>query len=364
MSIEFIGYLPTRHVSEIHPPQGPVLDVAYLERSALAHEEAGFDRALIAFHSTSPESILLAAHAAAVTKRLTYMIAHRPGFTAPTLAARQFATLDQTTQGRIAVHIITGGNDAEQRQDGDFLTHDERYARTSEYLDVVRRVWTSSEPFDHEGAFYRHERAFSEIKNFQKPHIPIYFGGASDAAIRVAGKHADIYALWGETHAQVRETIARVRAEASRHQRTVRFSVSFRPILAETEEKAWKRADDILQQVRAIRARSNLGPPNFAGLNVGSQRLLEAAAQGARLDKRLWTAVAKETGARGSTTALVGTPEQVAEAFLDYYDLGVTTILIRGFDPLEDAVEYGRSLLPATRHLVARRSARPLDAAE
>ncbi len=83
------------------------------------------------------------------------MLAHRPGFVAPTLAARQLATLDQFSDGRLAVHIISGGEDAEQQRDGDFLTHDERYARTDEYLDVVRRTWTSEAPFDHQGRFYR-----------------------------------------------------------------------------------------------------------------------------------------------------------------------------------------------------------------
>ena len=95
---------------------------------------------------------------------------------------------------------------------------------------------------------------------------------------------------------------------------------------------------------------------HMAGLSVGSQRLLAAAAQGSRLDKRLWTAVAEATGARGNTTALVGTPEQVAEALIDYYDLGITTFLIRGFDPLDDAVEYGHSLLPLTRQIIAERT--------
>jgi alkanesulfonate monooxygenase len=341
-----------------------VLDRAYVETVAKAHEDGGFDRALVAFHAASPESILVAAHAASATSRLGFMIAHRPGFTAPTLAARQFATLDQLTAGRIAVHVITGGSDAEQRQDGDFLTHDERYARTDEYLDVVRRIWTSDKPFDHAGRFYRFEGGFSGVKCLQQPHMPVYFGGSSDAAIAVAGKHADVYALWGETHAQVRETIVRVRASAANHSRKVRFSLSLRPILADTEEKAWARADAILARVKEIRAQNQLGMTHMAGMSVGSQRLLAAAAQGSRLDKRLWTAVAEATGARGNTTALVGTAEQVADALLDYYDLGITAFLIRGFDPLEDAIEYGRSLLPLTRQLVAERIGNSSAAAE
>jgi alkanesulfonate monooxygenase len=279
------------------------------------------------------------------------MIAHRPGFTAPTLAARQFATLDQFTGGRVAVHIITGGSDVELRQDGDFLTKDERYERTDEYLDVVLKTWTSTEPFDHHGKYYRFERAFSAVRPIQRPHIPVYFGGASDAAIEVAGKHADIYALWGETHAQVRELVARVRAAAAKHGRHIRFSLSLRPILAETEEEAWARADSILARAHELAEKNgslHFAPPP----NAGSQRLLAAAAQGVRLDKRLWTGMAGLLGAKGNSTSLVGTPEQVAEAMLDYYDLGITTFLIRGFDPYEDAVDYGRNLIPRVRELV------------
>lgn len=356
MTIEFIGYIATRESSEIIPAQGPVIDVDHVEKVARAHEASGFDRALVAFHSTSPESILVAGHAAAATSRLGLMIAHRPGFTQPTLAARQFATLDQFARGRVAVHIITGGDDAEQRQDGDFLTKDERYARTDEYLDVVKRTWTSEAPFDHEGRFYRFERAFSTVKPAQKPHIPIYFGGASDAAIPVAGRHADIYALWGETHDQVRELIARVRAAAAVHGRRPRFSLSLRPILADTEERAWKRADEFLERATALIHQTGFARSREP-VNAGSLRLLEAAARGPRLDRRLWTGMAALTGARGNSTALVGTPEQVAEALIDYYDLGVTTFLIRGFEPHADAVDYGRALIPLTRELAARRAA-------
>lgn len=363
MSVEFIGFIGTRDFSETRPANGPVIDVPYIETVARAHEAAGFDRALVAFHSTSPESILIAGHAASVTEKLGLMIAHRPGFTAPTLAARQFATLDQLTGGRIAVHIITGGDDAELRQDGDFLTKDERYARTDEYLGILRKIWTSDAPFDHDGPHYRFERGFSTVKSVRPPHIPVYFGGASDAAIAVAGRHADIYALWGETHAQVRELTGRVRASAAKHGRQLRFSLSLRPILAETEEKAWARADAILEQARAVQDKTGY-KRTAEPANSGSQRLLAAAAQGPRLDKRLWTGIAALTGAKGNSTALVGTPEQVADALLDYYDLGVTTFLIRGFDPLDDAIDYGRELIPLTRKLVAERARTNATAAE
>lgn len=353
MSIEFIGFIATQPGSEIHPRSGPTVQPEYVEKVAKAHEDAGFDRALVAYHSNSPDSAFVAAHAASVTTRLQFLVAHRPGFIAPTVAARQFATLDVFNGGRTAVHIITGGDDKELRADGSFIGKDQRYARTDEYLSVVRQEWTRETPFDYQGIYYQFEAAHSAVKSPQLPHIPLYFGGSSPAAIAVAGKHADVYALWGETYEQVREVVKQVRAEAARHGRTIRFSLSLRPILAETEELAWARADSILQKATAL-AQAN-GFVRREPPNEGSRRLLAAAAQGSRLDKRLWTGIAGLLGAQGNSTALVGTPEQVAEALLDYYDLGITTFLIRGFDPLDDAIDYGKKLIPLTRERVARR---------
>jgi alkanesulfonate monooxygenase len=354
MSIEFIGMIHHRHGSEIHPPGSVVFDRGYVRDFAQAAEAANFDRVLVGYFADGPDGFLLAAYAAAQTERLGFLIAHRPGFVAPTLAARKFATLDQVTGGRAAIHVITGGDDADQLRDGDTLPKDERYARTDEYVHVLKRVWTETGPVDHEGKYYRFEGASTAMRCVQQPRIPIYFGGASDAAIAVAGKHADVYALWGETHQQVRELTARVRVAAAECGREVRFSLSFRPILAPTEDEAWERAERIKQRIAELRAKAGLGAREPA--NEGSRRLLAAAAQGERLDKRLWTGAALLTGARGNTTSLVGTPHQVAEALCDYHDLGVTTFLIRGFDPLDDAIEYGRSLLPLTRQMISERT--------
>lgn len=357
MSVEFIGFVGWRDGSESRAPSGPDFDIDFIEKTARAHEDGGFDRVLVAFGARTPESLMIAQHVASVTSRINLMVAHRPGFTAPTLAARQFATLDHFSRGRAGVHVITGGNDVELRQDGDRTVKDDRYARTDEYLDVVKREWTSEAPFDYRGRFYQVEQAFGGIKPVQKPHIPVYFGGSSEAAIPVAGKHADIYALWGETYEQVKDTIARVRAAAAVHGRDkhIRFSLSLRPILADTEEAAWERAERILEQTIALREKAGLPVSGHAPQNAGSQRLLAAAAKGARLDKRLWTGVAAVTGASGNSTGLVGTAEQVAEALLDYHDLGVTTFLIRGFDPLEDAIDYGARLIPAFKAKLAAR---------
>ncbi|MET0283045.1 MAG: LLM class flavin-dependent oxidoreductase [Polyangiales bacterium] len=355
MSVKFIGYIGFNDNSEIHGTQGRQLDVEYVDAAAKAQEEGDFDRVLIPFGSNSPESQLVAAHAAAITTKLGFLIAHRPGFTQPTLAARQLATLDGLSNGRVAVHIITGGADEEMARDGDHSIKSDRYARTDEYLSIVRQEWSAAQPFDHKGRFYDVKQAFSSIK---PTNLPVFFGGASPEALDVAGRHADVYAFWGETHAQVRELVAKVDASAARYNRKVGYSMSLRPIIADTEEAAWKRADEVVEQVRALRSSRGLKTDAHAPVNVGSQRLLQTAAAGYRADKRLWTGLAAVGGAAGNSTGLVGTAEQVADAMLDYYDLGIDHFLIRGFEPLKDSIQYGRELIPLVRERVAARDAR------
>lgn len=351
MSVNFIGYIGFNNTSEVHGGvRSRSLDSDYVRSALRVQEEGGFDRVLIPFGSNSPESQIVAAYGAALTTRLGFLVAHRPGFTQPTLAARQLATLDQLSGGRVAVHIITGGADDEMAKDGDVgTTKAERYARSDEYLGILRQEWTASTPFDHDGKFYHIRQALSSV---HPRNLPVFFGGTSAEAIDVAGRHADVYATWGETLEATREVIARVRASAARHGRTIGFSLSLRPVIAETEEAAWKRAHEIEEQVRANREKAGLPVTGHRPPNDGSRRLLETASRN-RQDTRLWTGVASLTGAAGNSTGLVGTAEQVADSLLDYYKLGIDNFLIRGFEPLEDARRYGEALIPLTRERVA-----------
>ncbi|MCW2765049.1 MAG: Alkanesulfonate monooxygenase [Nocardioides sp.] len=370
-ALELIGIAATQEVSETTganrvdgitaqtesgTPVGAVVNPTYVEELARAHEDSGFDRVLIAHTSAMPDGFVVADQILRRTTKLQVLLAHRPGFLAPTIAARAYATLDAFHPGRVAMHVITGGDDADQQRDGDFLDKATRDARSDDFLTVVRQEWESATPFDHEGEFYRVKQGWSSVR--PATPIPVYFGGASDDAIRVGGKHADVYAFWGEPLAGIAERIRQVRAAAAPYRRNPRFSVSLRPIVADTEREAWARAEEILRktQERWDTTRRTFG---LDGQNaVGSQRLLEAAAQGDVLDKRLWTAVAKVTGATGNSTALVGSYEQVADALLDYVDLGVSTLLIRGFDPLADARAYGRLIELVRAGAAQRQSAR------
>ena len=351
MPVEMIGWIAPQISSEIISPAGPVFDKDVIAQTAKVHEDADFDRALIGYFTNAPDGFLVGAHAAACTSRLGFLLAHRPGFVSPTLAARKLATLDQLCDGRLAVHLIAGGADADQAKDGDYLPKGERYQRTEEYARILKQTWTSDKPFDFDGRYYQINRAYSSIRCAASPRIPIYGGGGSDEAISSLSPNIDIFMLWGEPLADTRTFMARVRDAAGSN--PITFSVSTRPILGRTEEEAWDRAHDILAQIKA-----RVGERTFNPANAGSQRLLEAASEQDIYDSCLYMALATASGAQGNSTALVGTPETVAKAMVSYYDLGATSLLIRVYDPLADAEEYGKELIPRIRALVAERDAK------
>ncbi len=347
MPVEMIGWVAPRVESEIIAASGPPFDADVVAETARIHEQADFDRVLIGYFSNAPDGFIIGAHAAAATEKLGFLLAHRPGFVAPTLAARKLATLDQLCRGRLAVHLISGGSDADQAKDGDHVDHAGRYRRTEEYAQILNETWTNPQPFDFKGEFYDIERAYADIRCAQEPRIPLYGGGGSDAAIACLAPYIDVFMLWGEPLADTATFMQRVREAAGGH--PIQFSVSTRPILGRTEDEAWDRARRILSEIEARFGGHRPQSPQ----NVGSQRLLDVAAAQEVYDTCLYTALATASGARGNSTALVGTAETVAQALVAYYDVGATRLLIRGYDPLSDAEEYGRELIPRVRELVA-----------
>ena len=147
MPVEFIGIARTADRSETIAETGPAVQPDYLYHLAVTHEQSGFDRVLVAHSSSSPDGFTVADQVLNATSRLGVLLAHRPGFVAPTIAARKFATIDAFHPGRIALHVITGGDDADQARDGDFTDKATRYRRTDEFLDVVELEWSSDRAF-------------------------------------------------------------------------------------------------------------------------------------------------------------------------------------------------------------------------
>jgi alkanesulfonate monooxygenase len=232
MKVEFIGIAHTSGYSETNAASGPVIQPDYLYRLSRVHEQSGFDRVLVAHSSASPDGFTVANQVLNATDRLGVLLAHRPGFVSPTVAARKYATIDAFHPGRIALHVISGGDDGDQARDGDFSDKPTRYRRTDEFLDIVKLEWSSAQRFDYEREFYQVKGALSAVRP-EGGHLPIYFGGASDDAVRVGGRHADVYAFWGEPLDGIRQRIAQLQASAAAAGRTIdRFSVSLRPIAA------------------------------------------------------------------------------------------------------------------------------------
>ncbi|MET0365604.1 MAG: LLM class flavin-dependent oxidoreductase [Sphingobium sp.] len=351
MPCEIVGLHFFADSSELHPLKG-VFDPAFIRDYAVAHEEAGFDRILIGQTAVWPDGLATAGHVAAVTSKIKFMVAHRPGFVAPTMAARMFATLDRISGGRVGVHIITGASDVETQADGDFLTKNERYRRSREYVDILRAMWTSDAPFDHEGDWYRFNGGFALVKPVQ-PSIPIFWGGSSDLAIELGAQVADVYAVGPAPVEDTAAHVARFKAEAAKSGRDPGISMSMRVIVGDTEEAAWEKAQAILDTVTRFQSSgAKIGRDKGEG-DAGTQALVALAERGDCLDERLWTGITKATQGRLHAAALVGTADQVSDALMAYYRVGVDRFLLNGFDTIHDVRLFGRELIPMIRAKVA-----------
>lgn len=365
--IGMLGVTPPKSASTLLVIEGE-LHPAFVADFAKAHEAAGFDMALVGYSSSSAEGFLVAQHAAQHTRSMSFLIAHRPGFVSPTLFARKVATFDHLTGGRVALHIITGKTDAEQQGDGDFSPKVERYVRAQEYLHLVKKTWASDTPFDFDGAFYKVRGAHSDVRPLQQPRPLIMFGGASEGALEMGAAECDVFAIYAEPLASTAERMTEFRARAAKLGRTVGFNMSVRPIIAETEGAAWDKAHRILAGMTGKLGWARQESPVAGGQPKAHAPDAQWASEGATKvrapvdnagkrqfaialekdvhDERLWMGITKATGALGNTSCLVGTPEQVANAILAYYRLGISSFLIRGFDPVADTTEFGRELIP------------------
>ncbi|KAL4782343.1 luciferase-like domain-containing protein [Aspergillus varians] len=358
MPTEFISLTFPTQSTELSPIPNAAIEPEFLERYARNLDDYGFNYTLVPYDSSYFDPFTVGATIAAHTKNLKIIIALRPNTLYPTVAAKALATLDQLSSGRAVVHFIAGGSDAEQAKEGDFLNKEQRYARLEDYIKILRRAWESTDPFDWDSPYY----TFKQFSNRVPPvngTIPVSVGGSSDDAYRIGGSLADIFGLWGEPLKETKEQIDRIYAEAERAGRTdrPRIWVTFRPIVAETDELAWAKAHRTLDTLQSHRAAgqgkvpANAPPPQ----NVGSQRLLEIASRGEVQDRALWYPTVTATNARGASTALVGSYTTVSESILDYVELGAELISIRGYDNLNDAIDYGRYILPQVREELQKR---------
>ncbi|MEH2766024.1 LLM class flavin-dependent oxidoreductase, partial [Klebsiella pneumoniae] len=224
---------------------GRPVDLPYLQQVALAADSLGYYGVLIPTGKSCEDSWLVASALAPLTRRLRYLVAVRPGLQPPTLAARMAATLDRLSEGRLLINVVTGGDPVENKGDGIFLSHSERYQVTREFLDVYTRL-LRGEKVDYHGEHIHVEGAEVLFPPVQENGPPLYFGGSSDAAIDVAAEQIDSYLTWGEPPELVAEKLAVVRERAAARGRTLQYGIRLHVIVRETEEEAWAAADRLI----------------------------------------------------------------------------------------------------------------------
>jgi alkanesulfonate monooxygenase len=319
--------------------------LAYLGQVARAAEQSGFDAALTPTGTWCDDAWITCAALSQMTERLRFLVAFRPGSIHPTLAAQQVATFQRHTGGRLLLNVVTGGNDVEQRRFGDDLDKDGRYVRTDEFLTILRGAW-SGEPFSFRGSHLWADGA-TALAVEQQPDI--YFGGSSDAALRVAARHADVYLTWGEPPPQLEEHLEKVRGLADQADRELRHGIRLHVVSRDTAEQAWAAAEALIAdaddnaiaeaQTKMTHA-SATGQQRMQALHGGSRDELEVY-------PNLWAGPGLLRG--GAGTALVGSHAQVADRIAEYHELGIDEFIFSGYPHVEEAYAFGEGVLPVLR---------------
>ena len=321
----------------------------YMKQVAVAADTLGYDGVLLPTGRSCEDAWVAAASLIDATQRLKFLVAVRPGLTAPTLSARMAATFDRLSNGRLLINVVTGGDPVEQESDGIFGSHAERYEVSDEFLKIWRDVLAKTrtgEEINFEGKHLRVKGAKALYPPVQAPYPTLYFGGSSDEAIDLAAEQVDVYLTWGEPPAAVAEKIARVRERAAKAGRTLRFGIRLHVIVRDTNEAAWRAADELISRLddeTIAKAQAN-----FARMDSEGQRRM-AALHGGRRDKlevspNLWAGVGLVRG--GAGTALVGDGPTVAARIKEYADLGIDTFILSGYPHLEESYRFAELVFP------------------
>jgi alkanesulfonate monooxygenase len=353
---EFSWFLPTSGDLESFGRRETNRDASldYLTEVARTAERAGFVSVLIPVGDACEDAWVVGGMIAARTERLKMLVAVRPGFVAPVVAAKMVATFDKLMPGRMLVNVVTGGFPAELAADGDFTAHDERYARTAEFIDVMRKYWTERK-FDHEGRFYRVEGCKPMVKCATQPYPPLYAGGASEAAEDLFARELDTYLLWGESTPQMKERIARMRQKAAAHGRELRFGVRFHVLSRTTHEEAMAAAATQLEGVtpeQIERTQAVLVATDSAG---ESRQRAFVGAEDLWVEPNLWAGIGQVR--RGIGVTVIGSHEEVARKFLSFVDLGLSFFILSGYPHVEEAENAGRTWMPLFYQMLRERSA-------
>jgi alkanesulfonate monooxygenase len=322
-----------------------VTDLPYLTQIAQAVDHLGYHSVLLPTGNSCEDSWVIASALIPATKRLRFLVAIRPGIMTPTVAARMASTFDRLSGGRLLINVVTGGDPQEAAAEGVFLPHDERYAVTDEFLTIWRTIMTG-ETSSFQGKYLHVEKAKVYYPALQQPYPKLYFGGSSTAGIELAAKQVDVYLTWGEPPALVADKIARVREAAARHGRTVRFGIRLHVIVRETNDEAWRDANELIRYIdKDVVERARKGLAKFD--SEGQRRMAElvrSSPENLEVSPNLWSGIGLVRS--GAGTALVGDAETVAQRMLEYSDLGIDSFILSGYPHLEEAYRVKELLFP------------------
>jgi alkanesulfonate monooxygenase len=346
--LEFLWFLPTggdgRYLGSDRAHRR--VDNRYLRQVAQAADELGYHGALLPTGRGCEDALVTAASIAPFTERLRFLVAVRPGAILPSEAARQHATLDRLSLGRLMVNVVCGGSPTDLAGDGVQLGHDERYAQAAEFLQIWRGLM-HGESVEFAGEYLASKGGRLLFPPVRRPHPPLYIGTSSPAGHQLAAEQADAYLTWGEPPAQVAEKVADVRERAAALGRALRYGLRVHLIVRETEGEAWDAArrlishlsDDTIAaaQARLSKESDSEGQRRMNALHGGSRERLEVA-------PNLWAGVGLIRG--GAGTALVGDPETVAARLREYQAVGIDTVIASGFPHLEEAYRVAELLFP------------------
>ena len=346
--MEILWFIPTHGDGRYLGTQvgGREADHTYFRQVAQAADRLGYTGVLIPTGKSCEDPWLTAAALAAETQRLKFLVAVRPGLMLPSVAARMTSTLDRISNGRLLINVVAGGDPVELAGDGVFLSHDERYEATDEFLKVWRSL-LKGDKVHFEGKHISSQGGELIFPPVQQPTPPVYFGGSSEAGQNVAAEHSDVYLTWGEPPEQVKEKIKSVREKAAKEGRTVKFGIRLHVIVRETNEEAWAAAnklisyldDEIIEQAQQRLSRHD---------STGQNRMADLHKKGKEADleisPNLWAGIGLVRG--GAGTALVGDAETVAARIREYQEIGIESFIFSGYPHLEESYRFAELVFP------------------
>ncbi|MCO5733290.1 LLM class flavin-dependent oxidoreductase [Rhizobium sp. SSA_523] len=322
-----------------------------LTAQAEALEQNGWQGALVGTGWGRPDTFTIATAFAARTKTFEPLIAIRPGYWRPAHFASAAASLDRLSGGRVRVNIVSGQDDLAAYGDVE-QDQAQRYGRTREFMRLVRRLWTE-EAVTFEGEHFQVKNSTVEPRiqaRDGRPHPKLYFGGASDAAERVAATEADVQLFWGEPLAGLAERIDRLKTLCTTLDRDLpplEFGLRITTVVRETRDAAWADAEAKVEQM--AKGAGGNWQDHRGPVAVGQQRLLDLAERGDVLDDNLYTAPGRFGGGGAGTTWLVGSVEDVAASLRKYRDLGISHFILSDTPYLQEIARQGQKLLPLLR---------------